>query len=80
MPEGKALPAGIDSVSITGLGFDATEGGAIEDIVLRKGQTEIVRVARVRPDRGGVGVRADKITFALPEPPKSDAVPPAPVI
>ncbi len=79
MPEGKALPAGIDSVSISGLGFDAIEGGAVEDIVLRKGQTEILRVARVRPDRGGVGVRADKITFALPEPPKVDAEPAKPV-
>ena len=78
MPEGKALPAGIDSVSIAGLGFDAVEGGAVEDIVLRKGATELLRIARVRPDRGGVGIRADKITFALPEPPKSDADPAKP--
>ncbi len=78
MPEGKALPAGIDSVAITGLGFDATDGGAVEDIVLRKGQTEVLRIARVRPDRAGVGVRAEKITFALPEPPRVDAEPAKP--
>lgn len=89
MPEGKPLPAGIDSVSVAGMGFEAETGGAIEDIVLRKGDLEIARIARVRPDRAGVGVRADGITFALPvaavepepqKPAKPNVKPGAPVL
>ena len=66
MPAGKALPFGIDSVSVLGLGFDADDGGAVEDIVFRHGTDEVVRVGRLRPDRGGLGVRAEKIAFTLP--------------
>ena len=78
LPPGKALPAGVDSVAISGLGFDASDGVAIENIVLRKGVEELVRIARVRPDRSTPGLRAEQIAFSLPEPARPEVEPAKP--
>jgi hypothetical protein len=68
MPEGAPLPLGVDSLSVSGFSYDATEGPAIEDVLLRKAEQVLVQVHHVRPAPGGtVGVSAEDIAFTLPE-------------
>lgn len=68
MPESAPLPLGIDSIAIAGLRFDAQAGGSVEDLVLRKGEQVVVSVKHVRPLATRLGVAAEQIAFALPEP------------
>lgn len=68
MPAGAPLPLGVDSVAVAGLKFDATTGGSIEDLVMRKGEQVVLSVKHVRPTSTRLGVAAEQIAFALPEP------------
>jgi len=68
MPEGSPLLLGVDSVSVSGFSFDATEGGAVENVLLRKAEQIVVQIKHVRPAGGGtIGVSAEDITFTFPE-------------
>ncbi len=77
MPDSAPLPLGVDSIAVAGLRFDAQAGGSVEDLVLRKGEQVLVSVKHVRPLTQRLGVAAEQIAFALPEPKasgdKSDA-------
>jgi hypothetical protein len=67
VPATSPLPLGADSLSVGGFGFDAVEGGAVEDVVLRKGDQVLLSVRSVRPDSvRGLGVTAEDIAFAVP--------------
>lgn len=64
MPAEVHLPLGVDSVAVTGLRFDATEGGALDKVVLRKGETPLLQIGLVKPQ--GPGLAAQDISFTIP--------------
>ncbi len=68
MPDSAPLPLGVDSIAVAGLRFDAQTGGSVEDLVLRKGEQVLVSVKHVRPLTQRLGVAAEQIAFAVPEP------------
>lgn len=68
MPASAPLPMGVDSVAVAGLKFDANTGGSVEDLVLRKGDQVVLSIKHVRPTSARLGVAAEQIAFALPEP------------
>ncbi|MSP91822.1 MAG: hypothetical protein EXR79_08505 [Myxococcales bacterium] len=77
-PADAGLPLGIDALAIGGFGLDATGQGGMEDIALRHGTTDVLSVKRVRPAPGGLGLRAEEIAFAVPDPRARDMLTPGP--
>jgi len=67
MPATAPLPLGVDSVAIAGLRFDATAGGSLEDLVLRRGEATVLSIKHIRPQTARLGAAAEQIAFSLPE-------------
>lgn len=66
-PASAPLPLGVDSVSVAGVDFDLETGGAVDSVVLRRGDEVVVSVQHVRPARTGLGIAAEQIVFAVPQ-------------